>query len=366
MVATTASDESGVEYFFACTSNPAYSSNWQDDPVYRVNYLPKVTYSFVVRVRDKSPNRNTTGDSPEVTVDLRPPTPEPNPMTWATEPQAISRTAIEMAATIATSTDESSVEYYFQNVSLGGHDSGWQENPMYTDTTGLTAGTTYSYIVKARNTANLAETDYSELRSATTFPPDTTPPSPNPATWQTEPYSISPSSIRMVATTASDESGVEYFFACTSNPAYSSNWQDNPVFQATSLPKGIYSFVVRVRDKSPNQNTTGDSSEVTVDTQPPTPDPMRWAAGGEPREVYGGGGTWDYYAEMTAAEATDASGGVEYYFECTTESDFSRDWDASPYYKVLVGRRGQAHRFRVKARDIHKNETAYSPLLPAQ
>jgi hypothetical protein len=170
----------------------------------------------------------------------------------------------------------------------------------------------------------------------------------------------------MAATIASDESGVEYLFACTSNPVYSSNWQDEPVFQVDSLPKGTYSFVVRVRDTSPNQNTTGDSPEVTVDLQPPSPDPMQWAEGGEPREIYGGGGSFDYWAEMTAAEATDPSGGVEYYFECTTESGFSRDWDASPYYKVLVGRTGQAQRFRVKTRDIHENETAYSSELPTQ
>jgi hypothetical protein len=169
----------------------------------------------------------------------------------------------------------------------------------------------------------------------------------------------------MIATTASDESGVEYYFTCTSNQEYSSNWQDSPVYQVTSLPKGTYSFVVKNRDKSPDQNTTRDSVQVTVDLQPPTPDPMQWATGGEPREVYGGGGTWDYYAEMTAAEATDASGGVEYYFECTTQSGFSRDWDPSPHYKVLVGRTGQGHRFRVKARDISRNETAPSALLPA-
>jgi len=291
--------------------------------------------------------------------------PDPNPMTWQTEPYATSRTAIEMAATIATSSDDSGVEYYFQCISLGGHDSGWQDEPNYTDT-GLTAGTEYSYRVSARNKADLVETASSDLRFTTTFPEDTTPPSPNPATWQTEPYPILPSSVRMVATTASDESGVEYFFACTSNPAYNGNWQDDPVYRATSLPKGTYSFVVRVRDKSPNRNTTGDSVRATVDLQPPIPDPMQWAPGGEPREVYGGGGTWDYYAEMTAAETTDTSGGVEYYFECTTESGFSRDWDASPYYKVLVGRTGQSHRFRVKARDTYKNETAYSPLLPTQ
>jgi hypothetical protein len=170
----------------------------------------------------------------------------------------------------------------------------------------------------------------------------------------------------MAAAVATDESGVEYLFACTSNPLYSSNWQDEPVYHAASVPKGTYSFVVRVRDKSPAQNTTGDSPDVAVDLQPPTPDPMQWAEAGEPREVYGGGGTWDYYAEMTAADAEDESGGVEYYFQCTTESGFSRDWDPSPNYKVLVGRTGQAHRFRVKARDINKNETGYSAELPMQ
>jgi len=295
--------------------------------------------------------------------------PQPSPMTWAIEPQAISRTAIQMAATIAASTDDSGVEYYFQNVSLAGHDSGWQNDPNYTET-GLTAGTTYSYLVKARNIANLAETDYSEARSAATFPPDTTAPSPNPATWQTEPYSIPPSSIRMVATTASDESGVEYRFVCTSNPAYSSNWQDNPVYQATSLPKGTYSFVVRVRDKSPNQNTTGDSPEVTLDLQPPTPDPMQWES--EPREV-DHGGTFNYWAEMTAAEATDTNGGVEYYFECSDDRYSSggpgdpggTKWRTDRTYKVKVGNKGRNFYFKVRARDIYGNQTAPSPDLPA-
>ncbi|MHC4324689.1 MAG: right-handed parallel beta-helix repeat-containing protein [Planctomycetota bacterium] len=299
--------------------------------------------------------------------------PEPNPMTWAMRPQATSRTAIEMAATIAVSTDDSGVEYYFQSMSLGGHDSGWQEDPNYTDT-GLNPGTEYSYIVKARNKENLAETDHSGLHSATTFPPDTTAPIPDPATWKTEPYVVSAGSILMEATTATDESGVEYFFTCTSNPAYSSNWQDDPVYQLTSLPKDIYSFVVKARDKSTNQNTTGDSTEVDVDLEPPAPDPMQWAAGGEPREIYGGGGTWDYYAEMTAAVAIDESGGVEYYFECSDDRYSSggagdtggTKWRTERKYKVKVGQRGRNFYFKVKARDIYGNQTAYSSFLPAQ
>jgi hypothetical protein len=84
-----------------------------------------------------------------------------------------------------------------------------------------------------------------------------------------------------------------------------------------------------------------------------------------PRQTYGGGGTFDYWAEMSAAEATDTSGSVEYYFECTTDSGFSSGWQSSRTYRVRVGRWGQAHRFRVKARDAYGNETAFSSTLPA-
>ena len=288
--------------------------------------------------------------------------PAPDPMTWAVEPLATSTTTIAMSAAVAVSTDESGVEYYFECTTVGGHDSGWQDSPDYTDTA-LTANTTYSYTVKARNKANLVETAYSHSRSAATSPEDNTPPIPDPATWATEPYASSASSIRMVAATASDESGVEYYFDCTSNPAYSSRWQDSPIYEAVSLPKGVYGFVVRARDKSPNRNVTGDSAEVTLDLSAPTPDPMEWQL--PPEEIYHGGGTWDYWAEMTAAEATDPSGGVQYFFWCTTKSVFSSGWQDSRTFQVQLGRTGQGHRFRVKARDIHGNETAFSEELPA-
>ena len=44
---------------------------------------------------------------------------------------------------------------------------------------------------------------------------ETTPPQPDPMTWATVPYSASSTSITMVATTATDTSGVEYYFVCT-------------------------------------------------------------------------------------------------------------------------------------------------------
>lgn len=109
----------------------------------------------------------------------------------------------------------------------------------------------------------------------------------------------------------------------------------------------------------------GVGVEPPLDTTPPTPNPMQWASGGEPKEIYGGGGTFDYYATMTAKTATDPSGGIQYYFDCLDESGFDSGWQGSPSYTVLVGGSGQGLRFRVKARDILGNETAYSSTLPA-
>ena len=93
---------------------------------------------------------------------------------------------------------------------------------------------------------------------------------------------------------------------------------------------------------------------------------MKWAADGKPKEVYHGGGWQDYWAEMTAEEAHDPAG-VEYYFQCTSQPGFSSGWQDSPTYEVWVGRKGQRHRFRVKARDLSPshNETGWSEEWPA-
>jgi len=105
--------------------------------------------------------------------------------------------------------------------------------------------------------------------------------------------------------------------------------------------------------------------EPPIDVLPPSPDPMQWAEGGEPKEIKCGSGDFDYCATMTAETATDPSGGIQYYFSCTTRSGFSSGWQSNPTYTVLVGRSGQAHRFRVKARDLYNNETGWSSELPA-
>lgn len=72
------------------------------------------------------------------------------------------------------------------------------------------------------------------------------------------PAATSQTAITMSATTASDANGVQYFFDETSgNPGGTdSSWQDSPVYTDSGLnPNTPYTYTVRARDKSSNNNT---------------------------------------------------------------------------------------------------------------
>ncbi|MHC4572949.1 MAG: Calx-beta domain-containing protein [Planctomycetota bacterium] len=278
MVASTASDISGVEYYFQCASGGGNDSGWQDGTSYEDTGLsPDTQYCYVVQARDKSPNQNATAwSSPaacattDAELDITPPTPDP--MTWAAVPYSTGTTSIAMVAT--TASDESGVEYYFQCTSGGGSDSGWQDSTSYEDT-GLSPDTQYCYAVQARDKSpNQNATAWSSPAACATTDAelDITPPTPDPMTWATPPYSTGTSSIAMVATTATDTSGVEYYFQCTSGGGNDSGWQDSTSYSDTGLsPATQYCYAVQARDKSPNQNATAWSSPAacaTTDEQP--------------------------------------------------------------------------------------------------
>jgi hypothetical protein len=107
---------------------------------------------------------DTTWNFTSTTPDLTPPSPDP--LTWASVPHATSQSAIVMTA--ATATDISGVEYSFECTAGGGHSSGWQSGATYTDT-GLSANTTYTYRVQARDKSPAHNTTgYSATASATT------------------------------------------------------------------------------------------------------------------------------------------------------------------------------------------------------
>jgi len=102
-----------------------------------------------------------------------------------------------------------------------------------------------------------------------TVPPtlDTTPPAPDPMTFATAPAATGTTTISMTATTATDASGVEYYFTCTAGGGNDSGWQDSTTYEDTGLtPDTSYTYTVMARDKSANQNTTVASSGASATT----------------------------------------------------------------------------------------------------
>jgi chitodextrinase len=191
--------------------------------------------------------------------------PSPDPMSFSSAPSASGDSSITMTATKAT--DFSKVQYYFTCTGDGDHDSEWQDSRTYEDS-GLTPSTQYTYTVIARDKSyNRNQTAASGPVSATTNPPDTTIPTPNTMTWSIAPNARSSSVISMTATTASDTSGVEYFFDCTTAGIHDSGWQDSSFYADTGLsPNSSYTYTVTVRDKSTNQNITAPSTALSATT----------------------------------------------------------------------------------------------------
>lgn len=103
---------------------------------------------------------------------------------------------------------------------------------------------------------------------------DTESPQPDPLTWQTFPFATDSTSITMTAITATDPSGVEYYFACTSGGGNDSGWQSSSTYNDSGLlPNTAYSYRVRARDKSTSQNVTAwsDSRVATTFKDPSYP-----------------------------------------------------------------------------------------------
>jgi len=298
--------------------------------------------------------------------------PVPNPAEWEIAPEMTGSRVVQMVAKEAMDAWGWEVEYYFQCVAGEGHDSGWQKSRAYVDSL-VKPGMEYGYRVKARDALG-NETKWSVVRFAGAI--DVKPPAPAP--YIATITATSSQTVAMTARTAYDDlSSVQYYFDTNTPGGHDSGWIDTPAYTDVDLiPNTRYQYRVKARDTSARLNETAWSDWAVVTTQTPadatapTPNPMGWAVNGEPRELYGGGGTFDYYASMTALTATDATGPVQYYFEAVDYPDvspngFSSGWINTPTWTVRVGRQNAGVRFRVKARDGVGNETAWSDIVPA-
>ncbi|GAF98529.1 unnamed protein product, partial [marine sediment metagenome] len=219
-------------------------------------------------------NLGRTIDSLE---DTAPPVPDPPEWEPGLEPNETGRFTIAME--VRECTDDAGVEYYFECVTDSSFDSGWQSSPGYI-ATGLAENTTYTFRVKARdNSPNQNETDWSIGKSATTdLNTDTSPPFPPKSRWAMEPRKFTETIIGMAAKISSDENGpVVYYFDCTacSDPCvpdanvFDSGWQTGSTYLIPGLSYATYTFQVKARDSSANQNETAWSSAASVTLAPP-------------------------------------------------------------------------------------------------
>ncbi|MHC4646289.1 MAG: Calx-beta domain-containing protein, partial [Planctomycetota bacterium] len=314
---------------FQCTSGGGNDSGWQDGTSYEDTGLsPDTQYCYAVQARDKSPNQNATAWSTAecATTDAVPDTdpPTPDPATFASPPAAVSSSEITMTA--STGSDASPpVEYLFDETSdnPGGTDSGWVTSETYNDT-GLDPNTQYTYTVQMRD--SLANTGTASApANATTdpLPPDSDPPTPDPATFALPPTPVSSSQITMTATTGSDASPpVEYYFDETSgNPGGSdSGWVTNPVYNDTGLQADTtYTYTVTMRDSLANTGTASAPANATTDQEVPTNLLASWYFGnGTIEEESGSGKT------ATLVNGASISGGRMQMSDGSTQAfDFS-------------------------------------------
>jgi len=208
--------------------------------------------------------------------DTTPPT--PNPMTFASAPAPASSTSIAMTANTATDATSPPVSYFFDFVSggAGGTDSAWQAGTTYTDT-GLTPNTSYTYAVKARDSAATPnETSYSSNFSAVTWANVPTAPSLSGATRGTIGVNVNvngnPTStefaVQCTAASPSDSTWVGKYVNASGAPSASAVWRTDAQW-ATTTVTGLegctsYTFAVKARNSQSVETAFGAGASLST------------------------------------------------------------------------------------------------------
>lgn len=103
-----------------------------------------------------------------------------------------------------------------------------------------------------------------------------------------------------------------------------------------------------------NVSIDATGTAAGIDTTSPDPDPMTWKVPPFAKNSTS--------IVMTARTATDDFNNVEYFFECSTDSNFNSSWQSLTTYMCYGLTTGSPYTFRVKARDTSSNlnETVWS------
>jgi len=263
MSATPGTDASGwVEYYFTCVSGGGHDSGWVSFNKYTdVGLEPGTTYTYTVKMRDK--NGNQTSASVPVSATTMVSTTPPQG-SFAYGPVGITSNSITMTAT-KVSSPSGLVEYLFSRT---GRSSGWQASPTWTDVA-LTPNASYTYTVQVRDgrgnvgPASGGVTAIAKDMAAPKLPVQV-------GHWIMMPYATIDNKISMTAATASDPSGVQYYFHCVSGGGPDSGWISSPTYTTPVLADGTYTYQYKVRDKSAQYNESPYSTAYSATIKPTT------------------------------------------------------------------------------------------------
>ena len=227
---------------------------------------PGTTYTYTVKMRDQSGNI-TSASSPASATTLSSSV-SSGAASFAYGPVGIANGQITMIASAVTNAS-GKTEYAFTCTAGGGHSSGWLASPAWTDS-GLTTGGSYSYTVTVRDGRGNASNPSAGVAAKAADYAAPLFPSFQQGQWATMPYPTITNSLSMTAQTATDPSGVQYYFHCVSGGGPDSGWQSSPTFCTPVLADGTYVYQYQLRDQSVRNNTNTSPSTSYAATIKPT------------------------------------------------------------------------------------------------
>lgn len=185
--------------------------------------------------------------------------------------------------------------------------------------------------------------------------PDTTPPTPNPMTWQSQPAADSTSSISMIATTATDTQNPPcsyYFTEVTGRPGgTSSGWISNTSYTDGGLSANTqYGYKVKARDSYTVPNETANSTTIYKYTLIPAPTGVT-ASNVQATTV-------DLSATGSFPNLDQGQTGTRF---ATTGGEWTGSWRTNATTDTATGLTPNTqYTFRVKSRNGDAIETAWS------
>jgi hypothetical protein len=294
--------------------------------------------------------------------------PSPDPMTWATVPAPATVASISMVATTATDATSPPVQYFFHFVTggPGGSDSAWQAGTSYTDN-GLTPNTSYSYQVKARDSASTPnETAYSTEAAALTYIE-----TPTGVAYGT----VTTNSIDLQATGTLTNltlglSGVYFDSVTVGGDGGLNEWIQVTTDTATGLtPNKQYTFRVKARNQNGVETFYGpSSSKTTLANVPGAPVLSNATQTTMNLDVDPNGNPATTTFAIQCVVPTDpAWNGM--YVDATGNPSAAAVWQADATWgNILIQGlvSGTQYCFQVKAQNGEAAETAFSPQSCAQ